>query len=71
MKTLLLLSIILTSSTATAQESTCGQYLKICEQSCQDRGRMSRFVCLGADGKAWKEVHYNCQCFDDLGLSQQ
>jgi hypothetical protein len=50
---------------------TCKEYLNICEQSCKDRGKMARFLCLGADFNVWKQNRYNCECFDDTGITSK
>ena len=53
------------------QNRTCSEYLRICEKSCQDRGKMARFLCLGADFNVWKQNRYNCECFDDTGITRK
>jgi hypothetical protein len=43
---------------------SCGEYLHICESSCNRRGDMYRFLCLGPDFTQGLE-QYRCQCGDD------
>lgn len=51
------------------QPKPCRVYLDICERSCEERGAMARFTCLGADNDTFRKTRYNCQCFDDLGIA--
>ncbi len=51
------------------QPKPCRVYLDICERSCEERGAMARFTCLGADNDTFNKTRYNCQCFDDLGIA--
>lgn len=54
------------------ESKSCREYLSICERSCQDRGKMLRFSCIGQDFQPF-ENHYSCRCADessDLSLSK-
>lgn len=54
------------------QESKpCRDYLSICERSCKERGNLVRFTCLEKDFQPMEDRRFNCQCFDDLGLSRK
>jgi outer membrane receptor for Fe3+-dicitrate len=59
------------STPRTAPNRTCSEYLNICEISCKDRGKMARFLCLGADFNFWKQNRYNCECFDEIGITSK
>ncbi len=43
---------------------SCKQYLEICDSSCNHRGGMFRFVCLGKDFNPDLD-RYRCQCGDE------
>ncbi len=47
------------------QPKSCREYLTICERSCQDRGTMFRFQCIGKEFQPFQN-HFRCQCADDL-----
>ncbi len=47
------------------QPKSCQEYLAICERSCQDRGTMFKFQCIGKDFQPFQN-HFRCQCADDL-----
>ncbi len=47
------------------QSKTCREYLAICERSCQHRGDMFKFQCIGKEFQPFQN-HFRCQCADDL-----
>ncbi len=49
----------------THQSKSCREYLAICERSCEHRGDMFKFQCIGKDFQPFQN-HFRCQCADDL-----
>jgi len=43
---------------------SCRQYLTVCEKSCNDRGSLFKFQCIGQEFQPFDE-HFRCQCGDD------
>nr|WP_321467271.1 hypothetical protein [uncultured Desulfobulbus sp.] len=44
---------------------SCREYLSICERSCEYRGSMFKFQCIGQEFQPYQD-HFRCQCADDL-----
>ncbi len=53
------------------ESKSCRDYLSICERSCKERGNLFKFACIGQDFQPMEDKRFNCQCFDDLGLSKK
>lgn len=53
------------------ESKPCREYLSICERSCKERGNLVRFSCMEKDFQPTENKRFNCQCFDDLGLSKK
>ncbi len=49
----------------THQPKPCREYLAICERSCEHRGDMFKFQCIGKEFQPFQN-HFRCQCADDL-----
>nr|WP_321467340.1 hypothetical protein [uncultured Desulfobulbus sp.] len=49
---------------------SCREYLSICERSCEYRGSMFKFQCIGQEFQPYQD-HFRCQCADDLQYQQR
>ena len=47
---------------------SCRQYLTVCEKSCNERGSLFKFQCIGQEFQPYEE-HFRCQCSDDVASS--
>ena len=53
---------------------SCFQYLAICEKSCDLRGGLWKFACLGENFVSlsqYPKAPYKCSCSDDMEVSAQ